>query len=133
MIQSYFESEKKAGFFALAVGIFACSTGSAFMISAMPTFYIGAAVALLAIGIMEIIVGSTLARRSDFQSRDLQKLLGDNPGEFVGLEFPRMEKIMRNFSMFKKMEIAVIVIALALILLNDEPVFSKGLGAGLLV
>jgi hypothetical protein len=131
MIQSYFETEKKAAFIALAIGLVACSVGSGFFISAKPPFYAGLALALVAIGVIQVIVGTSVARRSDFQILDLQKLLSDAPEDFVQLESSRMEKVMRNFRLFKWIEIALILIGLILFFLNDELVFSKGLGAGL--
>ena len=133
MIKSYFESEKKAAFIALAIGLAACSVASAIMISARPAFYMGLALALLSIGILQIIVGTTVARRSDFQALDLQKLLSDAPADFVAVELPRMEKVMRSFKWYKWVEIVLLILSLALIGLNQEAGFSKGLGIGLLI
>jgi len=131
MVQSYFESEKKAAFVLLALGLLACSVASGFFISAQPPFYMGLALPLAAIGVYEVIVGTNLARSSDFQAFDLQKLLSSDLKAFVQLEAPRMEKVMGNFRVFKWGEIVFIIIGLTLFFLNKEPVFSKGLGAGL--
>ena len=132
MIQSYFDSEKKAGFFVCALGLLFCTLGSAFFLSAMPPFYIGMAVPFLGIGIIQVFVGATIARRSDFQIRDMQKLLGEAPNEFVALESPRMGKVVRSFVFYRWIEGAFILLGIALILLNSELLFSKGLGVGLL-
>ncbi len=131
MIQSYFSSEKKAGFVACAIGLVFCSFGSAFLLGAMPPFFTGLAVPMAGIGIVQVLVGATIARRSDFQAYDLQKLLGDDPEAFVEQEAPRMGKVMRSFVFYRWLEGALIVIGIALILLNKEMVFSKGLGVGL--
>jgi len=131
MIQSYFESEKRAGFWALSIGLTACSISSAVFISAQPPFYTGLGLAFMVIGVIQIVVGGTLARRSDYQMDDLEKLRAASPQEFIQLEAPRMEKILRNFKRFKWLEIAVLILGLALIVLNKEPLFSKGLGTGL--
>ncbi len=131
MIQSYFNSEKKAAFVICAIGLVFCTIGSGFFLSAMPPFYTGLAVALVGIGIIQVFVGASIARRSDFQAFDVQKLLGDSHEEFVELESPRMGKVMRSFVLYRWVEAAFIVIGIALILLDKELVFSKGLGAGL--
>ncbi len=131
MIQSYFEAEKKAAFAALGIGLAACTIGSALLISAQPPFYTGLALALLAIGILETIVGTSVARRSDWQAIDLNKMLTSNPIEFVSLEAPRMEKVLRTFQRNKWGELALIMVGLALILFCKEPVFARGFGAGL--
>jgi hypothetical protein len=131
MIQSYFSSEQKAGFVACAIGLVFCTLGSGFLLGALPPFYTGLAVPLVGIGIVQVFVGATIARRSDFQAYDLQKLLGNDPEAFVELEAPRMGKVMRSFVLYRWLEGAFIVVGIALILLNNELVFSKGLGAGM--
>ena len=131
MIQYYFNSEKKAAFVVCAIGLVFCTIGSGFFLAAMPPFYTGLAVALAGIGIVQVFVGATVARRSDFQAYDMQKMLGDDPEAFVELESPRMDKVMRSFIFYRWLEGAFIVVGIALILLNKELVFGKGLGVGL--
>lgn len=131
MIQSYFTSEKKAAFGSLAIGLVACTVGFTFFLGAMPPFYTGLAIPFVIIGIIQVFVGATVARRSDFQAFDLQKMLGNDPEEFMQLESPRMGKVMRNFVLIRRVEVAFIVSGIALIFLNLELVFSMGLGIGL--
>lgn len=132
MIQTYFQAEKQAGQTALAIGILACSVGGAILLKAGAPFYTGLALPLVLVGIAQVIVGATLTRRSEAQATDLEKLLESSPSEFQQTEQPRMEKVMRSFLIFKWAEIAGAVTGLAMILLNSELNFSKGLGAGLL-
>ncbi len=133
MIQDYFNAEKKAAFFALAVGLIACSVASAIFISARPPFYSGLALALLLIGVIQMVVGVTLARRSDFQAEELEATYSKVPVEFVQTELPRMQEVLLRFNRYKWIEIGVLVLGLVLFFLNREPVFSKGLGLGLIV
>lgn len=133
MVQSYFQAEKKGGFIAMAVGIVACAIGGGVLLSAGAPFYTGISIPLVVIGFFQIIVGATVARRSDLQAGDLEKLLAESRVEFQALESPRMAVVMRNFVLQKWVEIAFIAVGLALILLNQEINFSKGLGVGLLV
>ncbi|MFN0215418.1 MAG: hypothetical protein ACKVT2_14265 [Saprospiraceae bacterium] len=131
MIESYFQAEKQGGFVAMAIGIVACSVGGGVLLSAGAPFYTGLSIPLVAIGFVEIMVGATVARRSDFQAEDLKKLYAESPAEFRKLESHRMEGVMRNFVRIKWIEIAFIVLGLAIILLNKEVNFTKGMGAGL--
>lgn len=133
MIQSYFQAEKKGGFIAMAVGIVACAIAGGVLLSAGAPFYTGISIPMVVIGFIQIFVGATVARRSDFQADDLEKLLAESPAEFQALESPRMAVVMRNFVLLKWVEIAFVVVGLALILLNQETNFPKGLGVGLLV
>lgn len=133
MIQSYFQAEKKGGFIAMIVGIVACAVGGGVLLSAGAPFYTGISIPLVVIGFFQIIAGAVVARRSDFQADDLEKMLAESPTEFQALESPRMTIVMRNFVLLKWVEIAFIALGLVLILLNQETNFPKGLGVGLLV
>lgn len=131
MIQSYFQAEKQGGFIALAIGIAACSVGGGVFLSTVTPFYTGLAIPLTLIGIVQMMVGANVARRSDLQADDLEKLLAESPAEFRQLEAPRMAAVLRNFVRIKWVEVAFIVVGLAIILVNPELNFTKGLGAGL--
>lgn len=131
MIQTYFQAEKTGGQLAMAIGIVACSIGGGVMLSAGAPFYTGLAIPLVIIGMVQIMVGATVARRSDLQADDLEKLHKESPAVFRNQETQRMEPIMRNFIRIKWVEVAFIVLGLAIILLNQSPNFTKGLGAGL--
>lgn len=133
MIETYFQAEKKGGFFLMAIGIIASAIGGGMLLSAAAPFYTGLAVPLAVVGFAQVMVGAIVARRSDFQAEDLRKLLRESPAEFRQLELPRMTTVLRNFVRIKWIEVAFIVLGLAVILLNESLNFPKGLGAGLLV
>jgi hypothetical protein len=133
MIQSYFQAEKQGGFISLGIGILACSVGGGILLKAGSPFYTGLSIPLAVIGFIQITVGTSVARRSDLQADDLEKMLAESPIEFQALESPRMAVILRNLVTIKWVQVAFIVIGLALILLNQETNFLKGLGAGLFV
>lgn len=131
MIQSYFQAEKQGGFIVMAIGITACAVGGGVLLSAGAPFYTGISIPLVVIGFVQIMVGANVARRSDLQAEDLEKLLRDSPDEFRQIEAPRMAAVLANFVRIKWVEVAFIVVGLAIILLNQEVNFTKGLGAGL--
>lgn len=133
MIQSYFQAEKIGGFVAMAIGIAACAVGAAVLLKAGSPFYTGFCIPLTFIGFIQIMVGATVARRSDLQSEDLQKLVMISPAEFRALESPRMATVMQKLVTIKWVELAVIAVGLALVLLIPIDNFPRGLGAGLLV
>lgn len=130
-IRIYFQAEKIGGQLAASIGIAACSVGGGVMLSAGAPFYTGLSIPLVLIGIVQIMTGATIARRSDLQARDLEQLLEESPDEFHSQETQRMEAVMRNFLRLKWAEAAFIVVGLAIILVNDTLSFTKGLGAGL--
>jgi hypothetical protein len=132
MINAYFQSEKTGGQTALAIGILSCTVAGGIFLSAGAPFYTGLAIPLVLFGIVEVMVGASLTRRSDLQAMDLEKLLAESPAEFKETESSRMTGVMKRFNMFKKAEMACAALGLALILANREAGFLKGLGAGLL-
>lgn len=133
MIQTYFNAEKKGAYVALAIGLVACTLGFSFLIGALAPFYTGLALPLVLLGIVQVVAGGSVARRSDFQAYELQKLLGNDPEELVAQELPRMGKVMRNFVWLRWVEGVFIVLGIALMLFNPGLVFGMGLGLGLCV
>ena len=131
MIQSYFHAEKQGGFIALSIGIFTCFLGGCFFLKPAAPFYIGMAIPLTLIGIVQMAVGTTVSRRSDRQAEDLEKLLSEDSAEFSRQEAPRMAAVMRSFVLYRWVEIGIVAMGLILILLNREVNFWKGLGAGM--
>ena len=131
MIQTYFQAEKLGGQLAMAIGILACSVGGGILLSAGSPFYTGLAIPLIVIGMIQIMVGATVARRSDFQAEDMEKLKDESPADFRKQETLRMEPVLRNLVRMNWIEVAFIVLGLAAILLNQTLNFPKGLGAGL--
>jgi NADH:ubiquinone oxidoreductase subunit 3 (subunit A) len=132
MIQTYFVAERRAAYWALSLGILHCAVGAALLLGVRPPFYTGLALPLLLIGVAQMTVGVVVGRRSERQAEDLERLLAESPAEFRQSEGARMAKVLRSFSLYKWVEIAFVVVGLALILLNPVANFAKGLGAGML-
>ncbi len=130
-LQTYFQAEKKASMLFVTIGILACWVGAALFMKAAAPFYIGLAIPLLAVGIIQIIVGTTVTRRTDQQLDDLERLLTEEPAQFRPSESPRMAKVMRNFVTIRWVEIAIIVIGALLFAWQREMLFLKGLGIGM--
>ena len=131
-LQTYFQAEKKESMLFIAIGILACWVGAALCMEAAVPFYIGLALPLLAVGIIQIIVGTTVTRRTDQQLDDLEQLLVNDPAEFRQTETSRMATVMRNFVAYRWAEVAFVLVGAILLFWQREFVFSRGLGFGLL-
>ena len=97
------------------------------------TFYKGIAIPLIMIGIVQLVVGGSVYFRTDNQVLRLEQLYQANAAEFTKAETPRMQVVMKNFSIYKKIEIAFVVIGLLLIVFASARPFWLGLGAGMLL
>ena len=138
-IYKYFFSEKQESLLFLIIGIGAILLTVVFwfFIKSNPSFFKGAAIPLLAIGLIQMVVGYTVYSRTDKQKKDIAYNIGIEPVSFVKqTELPRMEKVMTNFVIYRWVEIAFIITGLVLIFLfksNPDKSFWYGLGIGLAI
>lgn len=138
-IHKYFIGEKQESLVFLIVGIIAILLAIAFFffIKTNPSFYKGAAMPLLALGLVQGIVGYTVYSRSDKQRMDVSYKAGIEPVRFVKTEeLPRMRTVMKKFTIYRWLEIVFVLIGLALIFCfrtNPDKTFWYGLGITLAI
>ena len=138
-VYKYFVAEKQESLLFLIFGIAAIMLAILFLIfiKSNPSFYKGAAIPLLAIGIIQCTVGFTVYARSGKQMKDVAYNLGIEPAQYARqTELPRMNHVMKNFVTYRWTEIAFIVIGVALVLLfrsNPARAFWYGFGLTLAI
>lgn len=138
-IYKYFIAEKQESLLFLVVGIIAILLAVAFwfFIKSNPAFFKGAAIPLIAIGLIQCIVGYTVYTRTDDQKKDIAYNMGLDPSSYVQqTELPRMEKVMTSFVVYRWVEIAFIITGLILIFLfrlNPDKSFWFGFGVALAI
>jgi hypothetical protein len=88
---------------------------------------------IIGIALIQLIVGSSVYFSSDKNIKRVNNLVENNVDLINTEEIPRMEKVMKNFVLYKTIEIVFIISAILLhFIFNDKP-FLKGFGLGLLV
>jgi K+ transporter len=138
-IHKYFMAEKQESLLFLVIGIIAIilSVIFFFFIKNNPSFFKGAAIPLLLIGLIQCVVGYSVWARSDKQRIDVAYKMGMEPVGFVkNEELPRMQKVNKSFVIYRYTEIALIIAGIALIFFfrnNPERVFWYGLGVTLAI
>jgi hypothetical protein len=135
-IEKYFVAEKQAAAVFLIIGVLAVILGVVFIFVFKTSFYKGAAVPLITIGLMQGIAGTTVFRRSDDDRIRNVYAYGMNHAQLREKELPRMTIVNRNFKILKVVEIIFIITALLLIIVfRTKPgfIFWKGLGLTLLL
>jgi drug/metabolite transporter (DMT)-like permease len=138
-IHKYFISEKQESLLFLFVGIAAMAAALVFFffIKGHPSFHKGAAIPLFAIGLIQLAVGFTVYARSDKQRLDVAYHIGTEPQGYVkNTELPRMQAVMRNFVIYRWVEIALVVAGLALAFVfrgSPDRSFLHGLGIALAI
>lgn len=133
-IHKYFVAEKQESLLFLVVGITAIALSMVFFffMKTAPSFFRGAAIPLVLVGIIQLVVGYTVFARSDKQRIDIAYNMGIEPLKFTkSKELPRMEAVMKNFVIYRWTEITLIIAGLVLFFLfrgNPDRSFWYGLG-----
>jgi 4-amino-4-deoxy-L-arabinose transferase-like glycosyltransferase len=136
-IYRYFIAEKQESLLFLIIGIIAILLAVVcwFFIKSNPSFFKGAAMPLLAIGLIQIVVGYSVYTRTDKQKAGIAYNIGIEPVSFVKQkELPRMKTVMKNFVIYRWVEIVFILTGLLLIFLfksNPDKTFWYGFGVAL--
>ena len=135
-IEKYFLAEKQESLLFLIVGIAAVTLGIVFIVGLKTTFAKGAAVPLLAIGLLMGITGYTVYARSDGDRKRNVYAYDMNPGAIKEKEIPRMEKVMKNFIIYRYAEIVLLITGVILFFYfrnNELQVAWKGAGLTLAI
>lgn len=138
-IYRYFTGEKQESLLFLIAGMIAILLAAVcwFFIKSNPNFFKGAAIPLLAIGLIQMVVGYSVYSRTDKQKADIAYNIGMEPVNYVkNTEMPRMKTVMKNFVIYRWAEIAFIITGLVLIFLfrsNPGKSFWYGFGVALAI
>lgn len=135
-IEKYFTAEKSESLLFVIIGIAAIVLAVIFFFFLKTNFYKGMALPLLLIALIQITVGYSVYKRSDDDRKRNTYAYDLNPSDLKNKEIPRMEKVNKNFVLYRWIEIALIVAGLLLIFLyrsKPESSFLYGIGIGLAI
>ena len=104
-IEKYFNAEKEESRVFLTIGITAVVLALVYLLLLKTNFYKGASIPLLLLGLLLILVGYTVMRRSDKDRIRNVYAYDMNPAELKEKELPRMKIVMRNFVIYRWLEI----------------------------
>ena len=130
-ISAYFYGEKHESLLFMAVGVLAICVavwlwmnGHRLKSMAFP---------LVGIALIQLVVGGTVYFRSDDQLASLARQFETAPAEYRNGESGRMQTVMKNFTTYKWIEIALLAVGVALIMLLQRHDLAAGIGAGLVL
>ncbi len=135
-IEKYFLAEKAESWIFMAIGIAGIVMGIIAVFFLRTSFYKGLAIPLVLVGLLLGIVGFTVYKRSDEDRKRNVYALGINPGELKQKELPRMEVVMKNFVLYRYVEIALALLGIALFFYfnsKEAQLFWKGFGMALAI
>jgi hypothetical protein len=130
-IEKYFLAEKQLGLLFIIIGSVAVVLAIIFFFLLKTSFYKGAAVPLLLIGLIQLIAGATVFKKSDNDRIRNVYAYDMNPGQLKNEELPRMQTVVKNFAVIKWAEAGLIATGLVLIFYfrtNADKAFWYGFG-----
>ena len=130
-MSSYFSAEKQESLIFLAVGLAAIGisvwlwmNGHRLKSMAYP---------LMAIALMQMVVGSSIYLRTDTQLSTLSAQLQANPAALKAEETTRMQTVMSNFSVYKAVEMVLLIVGVGMIAFLQRHDVAAGIGVGLVL
>lgn len=130
-MSGYFTAEKQESLIFMAVGLVAIGisvwlwmNGHRLKSMAYP---------LVVIALMQIVTGGTIYLRTDTQLLALSTQLQAHPAAFKAEETTRMQKVMANFSVYKAVEMVLLIVGVGMIALLQRHDMAAGIGVGLVL
>jgi hypothetical protein len=130
-MSSYFSAEKQESVLFLAVGqaaigisVWLWMNGHRLKSMAYP---------LVAIALMQIVVGGSIYLRTDTQLSTLSAQLQANPAALKAEETTRMQTVMSNFSVYKAVEMVLLIVGVGMIAFLQRHDVAAGIGVGLVL
>ncbi len=134
-IRIYFTQEKIESIFFLILGLVSIAIALIFWFMIKYSLFNGIAYPFLLIGIIQIVVGTTIILRTTKDIQRVENIVKYDSDKIKSEELPRMEKIMKNFKVYKIIELVLILFGAILFIyfFSSNLPFWKGLGLGLLI
>lgn len=135
-IEKYFLAEKQGALMVLIIGAIAILIALIFFFVFKSNLFKGAAIPLIALGIMECVVGYSIHKRSDEERVKLVYAYDMNPQQLKTEELPRLQELNKRFVIYQAVEVGFVMAGIILMLLYNgisERSFWVGFGLCLVI
>lgn len=132
-IVKYFNGEKAESYIFIIIGVISLAMALYFLFGLKTSFWKGVAIPFIIVACLEFIVGYTIVTRSPKDIKRVENLITSEPQNIKTLEIPRVEKVLSNFVIFRYVEIALIILGIALMYGSMNDTFLRGIGLGLFI
>ncbi len=132
-VVKYFNAEKNESLLFIFVAIIAFLVSIYFLLKIKVSFFSGISLALMMIAAIQLFVGSTVYFRSSKDIERVTTFIENDRGKIQSEEIPRMKIVMKNFVIYRYVEMALTILGLILFLFFPSQTFWKGVGVGLFI
>lgn len=135
IITTYLTEERIESTFFMIVGLITIALAFIFLGIIKYSFFKGMAIPLLVLGIIELSAGAISYNQLQKYSNNIPLLKKNNTEEVQAEELKRMQIVLKNYAIYRWIELFLICIGLLLFIrFNKSPqTFWKGFGLGLLI
>jgi hypothetical protein len=130
-MSSYFSAEKQESLIFIAVGLLAIGLSAWLWMNGHRLKSM--AYPLVMIALLQIVVGGSVYLRTDTQLTTLSAQLQANPAGMKAEETTRMQTVMSNFSIYKAVEMVLLIVGVGLIAFLQRHDMAAGIGIGLVL
>jgi hypothetical protein len=130
-MSSYFSAEKQESLIFIAVGLVAIGISAWLWMSGHRLKSM--AYPLVVIALLQMVVGASVYLRTDTQLLALSAQLKAQPEALKANETARMQTVMKNFSIYKAVEMVLLIVGVGMIAFLQRHDVAAGIGTGLVL
>lgn len=132
-VSKYFNAEKAESILFIAAGLIAIIVSAYFFIRLKQPFYNGLAYSLIVIALIQLTVGISIYYRSPKDISRVNQIIQTDKAKIKTKEIPRMKTVMKNFVLYRWIEISLIIIGIIMFLFLGPGTIWRGVGLGLFI
>ena len=132
-VERYFKAERAECLLGIFISLISLSLSAAFIGMEKQPFYTGTAIIFLIAALVEFAICYTVFVRSPKDIVRVNGFLLNDKSKIQSEEIPRMEKVLRNFIVYRWGEMVLALIGLAVLFIFPYATVWKGIGAALFI
>jgi hypothetical protein len=132
-ISKYFNAEKSESLLFILVGVVALLLSTYFFVKIKQPFYSGMAYSFIVIALIQLTEGSSVYFRSPKDIIRVNQIMQTEAIKIQTEEITRMKTVMKNFVLYRWIEIALIAFGIVMFLYFQPMTLLKGIGLGLAI
>jgi hypothetical protein len=132
-VKSYFQAEKAESIVFIVAGCLAFCISVYLWVAVRKPFFNGVAFPLMLVALIQLTVGITVYMRAASDIERVENMLVLEPQRINTEELPRMETVMKNFLVYRYVELALIVAGVICMFYASPSELVKGIGLGLFI